>query len=240
MSSADSAFNQFHNQHYRSHNSARLHHLASLNLPLSDRSVLEPGAGIGDHTLFYLERGCHVTAIEPRPENCAAFRKHLERVTPGASARWQLIQGDVYQADTLGAFNIIHCYGLLYHLAKPGPALRMLAAHCDDILVLETCVSFGDEPLENIVFEPKEDLSQAVEGIGSRPTRPWVWRVLQECFPHVYTTATQPNHPEFPTDWRRPEAHHQPLSRAVFIGARHRLDSASFIPELPDEQRAIS
>src|SRR5258706_7389962 len=52
---------------YLRHNQRRQEHLASLGLELADRSVLELGAGVGDHTTFFLDLGCTVTAVEPRP-----------------------------------------------------------------------------------------------------------------------------------------------------------------------------
>jgi hypothetical protein len=45
----------FHSPDYIRHNARRLEHLASLRLPIHDATVLEIGAGIGDHTTFYLE-----------------------------------------------------------------------------------------------------------------------------------------------------------------------------------------
>ena len=60
---------------YIRHNARRLEHLASLHLDLRHKSVLELGAGIGDHSSFYLDRGCRVTAVEPRPENVAVLRE---------------------------------------------------------------------------------------------------------------------------------------------------------------------
>ncbi len=43
----------FQSEHYQRHNEKRLEHLASLNLPIADSTVLEVGAGIGDHTGFF-------------------------------------------------------------------------------------------------------------------------------------------------------------------------------------------
>ena len=57
----------FSSEHYETHNRARLRHLASLGLELSGR-VLEVGSGPGDHTAFYLERGCSVVSIDARRE----------------------------------------------------------------------------------------------------------------------------------------------------------------------------
>ena len=68
----------FRGGHYQRHNARRLEHLASLRLDLAGKRVLEVGAGIGDHTTFFLDRDCTVVATEPRPENCRVFAANLE------------------------------------------------------------------------------------------------------------------------------------------------------------------
>lgn len=55
-------------EQYREHNRARLEDLQSLGLPLSDARVLELGSGPGDHTGFYVERRCRMTAVDARQE----------------------------------------------------------------------------------------------------------------------------------------------------------------------------
>src|SRR4051794_34512299 len=71
----------FRNPHYQRHNARRQEHLATLGLDIARRSVLEVGAGVGDHTTFFLDRDCNVVSVEPRAENCELFRatmaKHL-------------------------------------------------------------------------------------------------------------------------------------------------------------------
>ena len=40
-------------------------------------------------------------------------------------------------------FDVVHCYGLLYHLGQPRQALEYLSHNTGKMLFLETCVSFG-------------------------------------------------------------------------------------------------
>jgi hypothetical protein len=49
-------------------NEARLGHLASLDLRLDGRTVLEVGAGVRRLTGFYIDRGCSVVLTEARSE----------------------------------------------------------------------------------------------------------------------------------------------------------------------------
>src|SRR5262245_46388403 len=65
----------FHSFHYLRHNARRLEHLASLGIPVAGSRVLEVGAGMGDHSHFFFDRGCAVTITEARPELLARLRE---------------------------------------------------------------------------------------------------------------------------------------------------------------------
>jgi hypothetical protein len=125
---------------------------------------------------------------------------------------------------------------LLYHLKKPELALEFMAAHCTDLLLLETCVSYRDEDKANFVNEPAHDFTQAFHGTGCRPTRSWIWQKLNSLFPYVYVPKTQPDHEEFPLNWDTTinKMSDTKLSRAVFIASRYTLnDNPLLLNELP-------
>jgi SAM-dependent methyltransferase len=220
------SLNDFAAKAYQVHNAARLGHLASLGLPLDGKRVLEVGAGPGDHTGFYLERGCTVTSTDARQE-CV---DELQARHPGVEAHVVDMNRMPMKPSERRAFDVVHCYGLLYHLEDPGTALRALAFACKGILLLETCVSVGDGLHINLVDEAAYDATQSATGHGCRPTREWVFHELQQHFEHVYQTITQPNHPEFPLDWTARSK--TALSRAVFVGSREPLDESVFSASL--------
>ncbi len=216
---------------YLRHNARRQEHLASLGIPVAGSSVLEVGAGIGDHSHYFLDRGCRTTITEARQENLRLLRKRY----PSADVR----RLDLEDPVTLpGApFDVVYCYGTLYHLSRPAPAIRYLSDNCSRTLLLETCVSFGDELTVNRTPEDRRAPSQALSGTGCRPTRPWMMRELQKHFEFVYVPVTQPNHDEFPIDWTRRDRHGAVLARAVFVASRSHVESPLLATELPAEQR---
>ena len=134
------------------------------------------------------------------------------------------------------AFDVVHCYGLLYHLGDPEKALEFLSKSCSKMLLLETCVSFGEEKKINPVTEDQSHPSQSFTGDGCRPTRRWVFEKLQELFEYVYIPKTQPNHEEFPLDWTAPDKHRHELIRAVFIASRETIDNEALSSTLMDQQ----
>lgn len=189
----------FLNPHYQQHNVARLQHLESLGLDLKNKKVLEFGAGIGDHTLFYLHKNCEVLPTDGRQELVDFIKNRFNIETQQIDIETQLDK-----VARLPKFDIIHCYGFLYHISNPLQFLNAINSKCD-LLVLETCVS-SDEKEEgpHIVNEEKSHLSQATSGKGCRPSRLWLEKRLKENFKFVYFPTTQPKHNEFKKNWTMP------------------------------------
>ncbi len=214
----------FGSEEYQRHNAARLEHLASLGLPLGKRTTLEVGSGPGDHTGFYLDRGCTVLATDARPECLEALRNRYPQVAT-AIVDWN------FPPANLGKFEVVHCYGILYHLQYPQQALDAIAAACQDLLALETCVAPGAANELVIGREDAANATQSFTGWACRPTRRWVFEQLRQRFPFVYLTRTQPNHFQFPTDWTQPYRIDQ-LIRAVFVASRRELALPSLSNQL--------
>ena len=128
----------FHAPFYIRHNQRRLEHLASLGLNLSNKTVLEPGAGIGDHSLFYLDRGCKVMAVEPRAENVAKMKENIKNSLSPHADNINILQGGVEALkDMTQRFEIVHSYGLLYHLPNPSEAIELFAQRLRDFGILQ-------------------------------------------------------------------------------------------------------
>jgi SAM-dependent methyltransferase len=208
-------------------NSARQSHLASLGLDLAGKTVLEVGAGIGLHTPFFLERGCTVTVTDGRPENVAEIaRRH-----PGVKTA--IVDLEIDKPIELGRFDVIYCYGLLYHLSNPDRALARLADVCDGQLLLETAVSPGTHDELLLVRDP-DAFNQAISGIGCRPTRLWILNRLKSLLGYGYIPRTQPDHVDFPSDWIHTPI--QTMHRSIFVGSRTPLALPTLSDSVPSEQ----
>src|SRR5262245_9293378 len=97
----------FASDDYQRHNKRRQEHLASLHLDLSGRSVLEIGAGPGDHTGFFLDRGCHVTSTDGRPECVEALKARFPK------AKILQFDANAEPPAEIQPHQIIYAYGLL-------------------------------------------------------------------------------------------------------------------------------
>lgn len=224
----------FFSPHYQKHNQARLDHLDSLGLELSNKLVLDVGAGVGDHAEWYLNKGCQVHAVEGRDSLCALMKERFEGNSKIQILRYNLDHDNDY-SDLAEKYEIVHCYGLLYHLSEPAKGISLLADR-GELVVLETCVSHLANEKENLVPEDARKPSQSIEGRGCRPSRSWVFNRLKERFDYVYTTKTQPNHPEFPLDWTEQGKHGRSLRRAIFVASRKPLTGENLTEHLPDTQ----
>lgn len=219
----------FGSPHYQRHNQRRLEHLASLGLDVAGAAVLEVGAGIGDLTSFFLDRGCTVVATDARRRNLKMLRSRFP------SVRVEHLDLDHPNVEFDGKFDIVFCYGVLYHLGRPAAALEWIARVCKKMLLLETCVTFGDDELLNVCRESASNPTQSVSGWGCRPTRRYVRNELSRHFEYVYVPLTQPHHEEFPIDWtRRPPD--SGLTRAVFVASRQELGNPQLTQDIPTQQ----
>ena len=135
-------------------------------------------------------------------------------------------------------FEIVFCYGILYHLQDPAEALRYISSICGQILLLETCVSYEGEvcPVQENAINP----SQAISGKGCCPGRNWLFEELKKHFPHIYVTITQPDHEQYPLDWTNRASAKHSLTRSVFVASRSPLDNITLSKKLLKKQRPFS
>lgn len=224
----------FHDEGYLRHNEARLKHLDSLGLLRPGMRVLEVGSGIGDHTAHLLGLGCDVLATDVRKANVEILKKRFPQAAP------RILDLDDFPPDEEvfeRGFDVVYCYGTLYHLSRPAGAICFMARK-GKTLLLETAVSQGGGVGLNLC-EEKEDPVHSVRGVGCRPTRDWIWGELEKSFRFVYATVTQPNHGEFPTNWAvdlGPGFH-----RSVFVASHEEIvGNLALVKFLPQRQDRLS
>jgi SAM-dependent methyltransferase len=215
-------------------NRARLGHLAALGLPLDGQRVLEVGAGVGRLSGFFLERGCDLVVTEGRSENVDELRRRF----PGVEAH----EWDVETSLTrFGRFNVVFCYGLLYHLENPIQALRNMAEVCGDLLLIETMVCDSPLPVMRVDDETR-GLNQALRGIANRPSVSYLAMVLNRIgFDHVYAPLEVPQFPDYQFEklGNLDTMRGHPL-RAVFVAARRELSVSTLAPLLSTERFSMS
>lgn len=217
----------FLSSYYQIHNVARLSHLEKLELPLNDKTVIEFGAGVGDHTLFYLFKNCKVLPTEGRQELCDFISKRFNIETRKVD-----IENEISEIKNLPKVDVVHCYGILYHIQNPEQFLEA-SSSLAKLYLLETCVSDDTLPEGiHLTGEESKDPTQAMSGKGCRPSRSWLYKKLKSLFPYVYVPIIQPRHKDFPLDWNN-AMDAKVNKRAIFIGSTEELNSKWLSTDLP-------
>lgn len=207
-------------------NRARLLHLDSLDTPLRGKSVLDVGSGPGHLAQYFVEQGCRILSTDARQENI----DRLHELYPGHPAKVIDVESDPLQQ--LGVFDVVFCYGLLYHLENPVLALRKLAAVCGELLLLETMICDSRLPVLRLEDEYLS-LNQALRGIAHRPSPAWIALALDRIGLHnVYIARHPPDHEDYQFKWQNDgeTARGGHLLRAIFVASRTPLSSEQLIP----------
>jgi len=207
----------FDRPHYADMTEARLRHLRTLGLDLRGKSVLDVGCGIGRLAEFFDEAGCKVCCADGRAENI----EQMKQLYPGR--RGEVLDVEKERLERLGRFEVVFCYGLLYHVTDVDGVIEKCAAVCAELLLLETCITPIDDPIVRLVRENPKDVTQALRGWGSRPSPAYIETCLRlNGFQHVYAPRQLPDHPQFHYKYVKDLSKFSPaaLARDIFIASR--------------------
>ena len=209
----------FENDDAKVINAARLRHLETMGFPITGKTVLDVGCGVGHLAAFLHDKGGRVVCIDARDQNIQTLRSKY----PKLEAR--PLDVETESLLELGKFQIVFCYGLLYHLENPIVALRHMSEVCEETLLLETIVTDHRQALSRIVEESTSS-NEALRGVGNRPTPSYVAFGLRSSgFKYVYTPNTPPDHPDFRFEWKNNLEHRRGGHnlRCIFIASKNEL-----------------
>jgi hypothetical protein len=166
-----------------------------------------------------VKRGCDVLCVDGRLENI----RRLRELYPDRRA--QVVDVQTEQLSEHGQWDIVFCYGLLYHLADPLAFLRRAGGICRELILVETCITDSEDRLVFLVDDP-DDETMALDAVASRPSPPYVITALRLAgFEHVYSPVQLPRHRDFDYERRNDRTHLRDgdVMRDIFIGSRRQL-----------------
>lgn len=194
MTTTTNATNVFDTEDAFAINKARMDHLESLGFDFDGKTILDAGAGVG-HLAAYLDNwglGSRITCVDARAENIERLRQKYPLIRDA-----RVLDVESFPPSVGGrGWDVVFCYGLLYHLESPLRALTKLVAEARELVLLETIVCDHHQPLVLLADEPAVP-NQSLRGVGSRPTPSWVSRVLSRLGLWVYLPQQPPDHPDF-------------------------------------------
>lgn len=215
----------FDQQHYELLNRARgdvvRALLADLKGPLNLRTAIDVGCGLGYFSQLLKSLGFEVIAIDGRRQNL----DEAQRRNPGI--RFLQFDAENPAMPSLGKFDLVFCFGLLYHLENPMRVIRHLKEMTGNLFLVEGVIYPGDGPTMTLVEEsPDED--QGLNHFAFYPTEACLLKMFYRAgFPHAYTFSTQPNH----SDYR--SQHRQPRIRTM-LAASHTLVHSALLTSAPE------
>jgi tRNA (mo5U34)-methyltransferase len=165
--------------------------LSELMGPLSLQTAVDVGCGLGYFSGLLKSLNLDVTGVDGRRQNV----EEAERRFPGIDFKHCDAQDTALRA--LGKFDLVLCFGLLYHLENPLLTVRHLRSMATKLLLVEGVIFPGEEPIMALVDEGATE-DQGLNHFAFYPTEACLVKMLYRSgFPNVYALVSQPNHPEY-------------------------------------------
>jgi FkbM family methyltransferase len=176
------------------------------------QTALDAGCGIGYFSSFLFRQGLRVVAFDGRQGNVEEASRRHQEVT--------FCTADVEDASVLklGSFDLVLCFGLLYHLENPFRAIRHLHALTKRVLILESVCVPSDVPMMRLRDEPVIE-DQSLTEVAFYPSESCLIKMCYRAgFCYVYRLTSLPNHPDFRSSFDRKQM------RTILVASNSRLD----------------
>jgi FkbM family methyltransferase len=163
----------------------------ALKPALELRTALDAGCGVGFFAQTLTELGLETRGFDGRFENVVEARKRFPKIA--------FEQGDIESAEiaTFGTFDLVLCFGLLYHLECPMRAIRHLRALTGKGLLIESMCVPGDDTRTILREEPLQN-DQSLSDMAFYPSESCLVKMLYRAgFAHVYRVPRLPEHDDF-------------------------------------------
>lgn len=192
--------------------------IAHWKSPLGLNTALDLGCGVGHFSAVLQENGFAATGADARVENIEeAKSRHPGIVFRVADAEDPAI-------SLLGKFDLVVCFGLLYHLENPLRAMRNLRCLTDKLLLLGSLMVAEVEPFLLLLDEPPGE-DQSLRAVSCYPSEGAIIKMAYRAgFPHAYRFRELPDHEDFREGVGRARA------RTMIAASVPALDSPMVVP----------
>jgi SAM-dependent methyltransferase len=132
--------------------------------------------------------GLKVAGVDGREANVAEARRRYP------SIEFRHCDAEELTAETVGQFDLVFCYGLLYHLQNPFRVIRQLREMTNHMLLVEAVVYPGGEAIMGLIDEPPGE-DQGLSHFAFYPTQQCLEKMFYRAgFSHVYRFTRLPQH----------------------------------------------
>lgn len=161
-------------------------------------SALDVGCGIGDFSKFLADLDFRVLGLDGREENVAEARRRNPAVA------FEVADAEDLPVSRLGTFDLVLCFGLLYHLENPFRAIRHLHTVTKRLLLIET-MRVPDAHATMALLDEGVVEDQGLNYVAFYPSESCLVKMLYRAgFSHVWRFVRLPNDELFKTSlWRK-------------------------------------
>lgn len=192
--------------------------VTSVRTEVNLRTAIDVGCGLGYFSDFLSSLQLQTTAVDGREENVEEAQRRFPHAT------FLTMNAEDRALQAVGQFDLVFCFGLLYHLENPFQTVRNLYALTSQVSLIESVIYPGSEPLMALVDEESHG-DQGLHHIAFYPTESCLIKMLYRAgFPFVYRLAVKPEHPDF-----QPPPHLRQV-RVMLAASLSRLNCARLIP----------
>ncbi len=187
--------------------------LPELKDNLELKTAIDTGCGIGVFSKYLSTLGLSVVGFDGRPENIEEARKR----NPDISFYVHNIEDT--KVLELGTFDVVLCFGLLYHLENLSRTIRVLHSLTGKLLIIESMIVQHSRPMAALVDE-SEGEDQSLHGVALIPSQAYLVKMLYRAgFPSVFKVTKPPDHEDF----RSTTTHY--MVRTVLVASKADLQS---------------
>jgi SAM-dependent methyltransferase len=196
----------FDQRQYEALNAAReevLRRLLSNLGPLSATgkpTAIDIGCGAGYFSGVLDTLGFDVLGVDAREANIQECQRRF------ANLRFAVTDAENLDLTAKGTFDLVLCFGLLYHLENPFRAIRNIHAVTGRVLIVESMCAPGAKPTMELLDEFRAE-DQGVNYVAFYPTEACLAKMLYRAgFPSVYRFRVLPDDPNYRSTNRRHRA----------------------------------
>jgi SAM-dependent methyltransferase len=186
--------------------------LPSLMRDYGVQTALDVGCGVGYFSDYLCGLGFNTVAFGVRSGNIEEARKRFPEV------EFHVSDIEAEEFPLRRDFDVVLCYGLLYHLENPFRAIRNLYALTGKVAVIETRITPGTSPVATLVREGQGE-DQSLNSIALIPSELCLTMMLYHAgFGYVYRPVELPRYRDFQeTDARA-------RMRTIMVASKPRVD----------------
>lgn len=189
-------------------------------------SALDVGSGMGEFSEFFSRIGIpRVLGIEGRAENVSEAQRRYPNI------HFQV--GDVEELSNAQSFDLVLCFGLVYHLENPFRAVRRLQKVTSKFLLLESmCV-----PGNTAYFEALDEMSHINQGLNTVALYPSAtaisFMLYRSGFSFVYSFSVPPRGPFYVSSiWQK-------QMRVIFLASKIELKHLPHLQLIENKSRLV-